>query len=1809
MATREEGRRLYRRPRRPAKKSVGKQFRSRRPPLDSSSLSATLPSDTSFIRPFFSSFLKVFKTTTTTTYPKCAIDRVGDASAISLIWVGGWLTICTRVVEGNLRPTHRTRPLRVAASCVDTFDKTDSTSSVGTTTTLSSFTPPPKDHSWEEMCDPNTLMRMFAAAAAQQQLEQQRPPVAPAVAPTSSATANAMATAQFNALAAAATAATRGPQANGGVTPEMMLWQSMLQAQLFQQLQQQQQQQIQQRQLQEQQQQPSFDDVLRKLSEQAKNGTNGHVRIDPKAVATPKKKPQLTNEAQLAAIRVAAAAAASNNGLEPGEVRKPKESVKPAGKTNPVAPNNAVMRSMLDAAMWQLLAAQVVQNGVPPVVAKKQPPATPTRANGSTRAKKSLPAELSVSTTPLEGSSRGGSVTPSENGHEGVGAGGGRNKRPPATEEQARVALEKGWRRQTFVRVITASGIRGDVFYFAPCGKKLNTYAEVMRYLLKNNIRDVTRDNFSFSGKLVVGEFIVKKSKDDGDEPEKDFVQMTEEEIHEELAKFVSQKVQKAAQPSPSDSSTAPEKAETSRKSPSPPPTVVEEILENLNDDMEDVGPSTSGHEEEETRSNRVMTREPMDDLLVAEFRPLPELSRIGNQCLDSNGFADALMVHEFVQNFAHVLNIDLGKVPKIEQLCAGLVGDERHLSSVLELTRIIFRLTLEFPGLPNGKRGKTAFGQGVGEIGLNRSNFSELMRIFLASRDSQGKTLSLLLDESSFESLGGTEKASILAYLCNELLCCQNIVKEIDGNLEEISRLKGEKWMREGKARTLRAVQKKKRKLTAKEEDEEKQNYGGGASDSDNSRPSSPANQKKFTPGLGQCEVLTQQEEDLTIEEMESLISELGVEANQLRGKIHDVSVRVRSFPFGWDRYHRQYWLLAHTDMVMVESIESAGPHNPACNAPEICAKDPLSFSAGDDFIDPDVIGCVEDLVDEVILTRANADKKTRRRYRRIDNAFKRGWWSISSMEALEHLKTSLHGRGIRERCLHRLLCKNWFLSDLKFGTMSLEPVTSTATRDVIDKRDRSRIAKMVERLRRRIVHSSVARPANSIAATISATSRSEGFGPPPTTTTTEDVDWAFEDVQDAEDVADDELRSRILQTEMMVEPRFFRFAFRDCTTVKVEGSAEPQPVECKIDDCASEKSLVIDEETMEVDEKPTSASFCGYAVPLSQKWKDFVTHEARTNAQLVTALQMLESSIAWERSSREALCQICKSPDGDEMLLCDGCETGFHMECFKPPMTAVPEGDWFCSLCLEERTGHKFCVLCSNDAPPLTSCQHCFNSFHLDCTEDQLDGPQYVCTHCLDVKTQNFERKVIIRGESEERMDPEENGDLDGKLGNDKRAVKRKAGESAPLVLPIEMNVELCRTMLDEIEQQPDSAPFMEPVNFKAVPSYREVISNPIDLSTIRDRVDARFYDLPEDFAADMELLFRNCKTFNEDDSPVGLAGINLSKFYHKRWRQHRERQHGGVKQKWSKGKMNGSLPNGNVNGVVHNHDELRPTNKYLESAEEDFLYHFGFGVKTIDIPALFGDTKFVCTGGSPGRFKLYAEWFSKESGLPCSENLSKSDRFVIYKTGQVCWINHGMGTPSLSIMLVETLKLMHHAKAKDVKFIRLGTSGGVGVEPGTVVVSTGAVNAELTDKYIQVIAGKRIERDTYLDETLRLKLLGIGKEMNIPVEQGKTLCADDFYEGQMRLDGFFCDYKPEEKFAFLNQLYTLGVRNIEMESTCFASMTYRAGVQAAIVCVTLLNRMNGDQVKIEKEQYIEYEQRPFRLVTALIRRELGI
>lgn len=45
---------------------------------------------------------------------------------------------------------------------------------------------------------------------------------------------------------------------------------------------------------------------------------------------------------------------------------------------------------------------------------------------------------------------------------------------------------------------------------------------------------------------------------------------------------------------------------------------------------------------------------------------------------------------------------------------------------------------------------------------------------------------------------------------------------------------------------------------------------------------------------------------------------------------------------------------------------------------------------------------------------------------------------------------------------------------------------------------------------------------------------------------------------------------------------------------------------------------------------------------------------------------------------------CEICHACDReDRMLLCDGCDLGFHLECLTPPLENVPVGSWLCPDC----------------------------------------------------------------------------------------------------------------------------------------------------------------------------------------------------------------------------------------------------------------------------------------------------------------------------------------------------------------------------------------------------------------------------------------------------------------------------------------------------------------------------------------------
>uniref|UniRef100_A0A287CUF3 Uridine phosphorylase 2 n=1 Tax=Ictidomys tridecemlineatus TaxID=43179 RepID=A0A287CUF3_ICTTR len=210
----------------------------------------------------------------------------------------------------------------------------------------------------------------------------------------------------------------------------------------------------------------------------------------------------------------------------------------------------------------------------------------------------------------------------------------------------------------------------------------------------------------------------------------------------------------------------------------------------------------------------------------------------------------------------------------------------------------------------------------------------------------------------------------------------------------------------------------------------------------------------------------------------------------------------------------------------------------------------------------------------------------------------------------------------------------------------------------------------------------------------------------------------------------------------------------------------------------------------------------------------------------------------------------------------------------------------------------------------------------------------------------------------------------------------------------------------------------------------------------------------------------------------------------------------------------------------------------NPYLDSTDEDIHYHLDLGTKTHNLP-------FVCVGGSPNRMRAFAMFMHKElrlqgDGEDVKDICTGTDRYCMFKTGPVLFISlsYGIGIPSISIMLHEFIKLLHHARCCDVIIIRIGTSGGIGIAPGSVVITDTAVDSFFQPRFEQVILDNVVTRSTELDKELAEELFNRSKEIpNFPTLIGHTMC-------QGRLDRALCSFSKEKK-------------NIEMESTVFAAM----------------------------------------------------
>ena len=232
-------------------------------------------------------------------------------------------------------------------------------------------------------------------------------------------------------------------------------------------------------------------------------------------------------------------------------------------------------------------------------------------------------------------------------------------------------------------------------------------------------------------------------------------------------------------------------------------------------------------------------------------------------------------------------------------------------------------------------------------------------------------------------------------------------------------------------------------------------------------------------------------------------------------------------------------------------------------------------------------------------------------------------------------------------------------------------------------------------------------------------------------------------------------------------------------------------------------------------------------------------------------------------------------------------------------------------------------------------------------------------------------------------------------------------------------------------------------------------------------------------------------------------------------------------------------------------------------------------------------FEHIKFVCMGGCATRMKDFASKFSESSHIPLSEKYNCGKRYVFYMVGPVLFVNHGMGIPSINILLHEITVLLNDGGAHNYVYLRIGSCGGIGVDAGTVIVSSMALNSNLEPCYEINILGKIIKRNTFGNPTIINELLSI-KNNNFKTISGKTLCTNDFYEEQLRLDGAINVIDDDDVEKYLNILKEEGIVNIEMESLALYSFCNILNIKSAVISVVLVNRFNDKRYNIDYDVY---------------------
>ncbi|KAK5863854.1 hypothetical protein PBY51_000851 [Eleginops maclovinus] len=101
-----------------------------------------------------------------------------------------------------------------------------------------------------------------------------------------------------------------------------------------------------------------------------------------------------------------------------------------------------------------------------------------------------------------------------ENDDDSSTAGESRQRRV-ATEEQVQFPMQHGWKREIRVKKME-DRMKGETWYYTPCGRRMKQFPEIIKYLNKHTDSIVTREHFSFSPRMPVGDFYEERETPEG---------------------------------------------------------------------------------------------------------------------------------------------------------------------------------------------------------------------------------------------------------------------------------------------------------------------------------------------------------------------------------------------------------------------------------------------------------------------------------------------------------------------------------------------------------------------------------------------------------------------------------------------------------------------------------------------------------------------------------------------------------------------------------------------------------------------------------------------------------------------------------------------------------------------------------------------------------------------------------------------------------------------------------------------------------------------------------------------------------------------------------------------------------------------------------------------------------------------------------------------------------------------------------------------------------------------------------------------